>query len=368
MSSPASGSTLDGVSQLFTWNGGAWITDYILRIGSTGPGSSNLYNGPENTNTSATVNNLPLNGEKLYVRLWSLIGGSWKFIDYTYTAFTGTAAIINSPSGVGTFGGPSQLFQWSGGIGVTDYILRVGSTGPGSSNIYNGAETTALSATVSKLPINGETVNVRLYSLAGGEWLYNDYTYTAFTGIPAIINSPSAGGTLGGTSQAFTWNAGTAVTEYILRIGSTGVGSTNLYSGPETTAMSATVNNLPRNGETLYVSLWSLTGGEWLYNAYTYTAFTGTPATLNPLSTGGTLGGTSQLFTWNAGTGVTDYILRIGSTGAGSSNLYSGAETTAMSATVNNLPSNGETLYVTLFSLTGGEWLSNAYTFTAYTP
>jgi hypothetical protein len=180
MSSPSGGSTLGGVSQVFTWNGGAWITDYILRIGSTGPGSSNLYNGPENTNTSATVSNLPLNGETVYVRLFSLISGVWLYKDYTFTAFTGTAATLNPLSGGNTLAGVSQLFAWSNGVGVTKYELRIGSTGVGSSNLYNGPYTTNTSVTVTHLPTNGETVYVQLFSLTGGLWLSNNYTFTAY--------------------------------------------------------------------------------------------------------------------------------------------------------------------------------------------
>jgi len=33
---------------------------------------------------------------------------------------------------------------------------------------------------VPHLPVNGETVYVRLFSLTGGFWLYNDYTFTAY--------------------------------------------------------------------------------------------------------------------------------------------------------------------------------------------
>jgi hypothetical protein len=270
MNSPDGGSTFGGASQLFTWSTCVDATQYALRIGSTGPGSTNLYNGPYTTNLSATVNNLPHNGETVYVRLFSLVSGVWQHNDYTFTAFTGTAATLTGPTPGTRFSGPSQLLTWSNGVGVTQYVLRIGSTGVGSSNLYTGPYTTNTSATVSNLPLNGETVNVRLWSLTGGEWLYNDYTNTAFTGSPATLTYPNPG-PLSGASQLFTWSNGVGVTQYALRIGSTGAGSTNLYYGPGTTNTSTTVSNLPLNGETVNVRLWSLTGGEWLYNDYIYT-------------------------------------------------------------------------------------------------
>jgi len=33
-----------------------------------------------------------------------------------------------------------------------------------------------------------------------------------------------------------------------------------------------------------------------------------------------------------------------------------------LTTTANGLPTNGSTVYVTLYSLVGGQWLSNAYT------
>jgi hypothetical protein len=142
-------------------------------------GSTNLYNGLETTNLSATGNNLPLNGETIYVRLFSLSGGFWLFNDYTFNAFTATAATLNPISGGTTLSGASQLFSWTPGAGDTQYELRIGSTGVGSANLYNGPYTTNTSVTVTHLPTNGETIYVRLSSLAGGFWFYHDYTFTA---------------------------------------------------------------------------------------------------------------------------------------------------------------------------------------------
>jgi hypothetical protein len=71
-------------------------------------------------------------------------------------------------------------FTWSGGIGVTEYELWVGTTGVGSSNINYPGATTTTSETVSGLPSSGGgTVYVRLYSKINGAWQYHDYTYTA---------------------------------------------------------------------------------------------------------------------------------------------------------------------------------------------
>ena len=49
-------------------------------------------------------------------------------------------------------------------------------------------------------------------------------------------------------------------------------------------------------------------------------------------------------FTWTAAPGATGYYLRLGTT-AGANNIYGSGEITATSATVSNLPTNGETIY-----------------------
>ena len=44
----------------------------------------------DHSHLSRTVSGLPTNGSTIYVRLWSLIGSTWQFTDYTYTAVTVT--------------------------------------------------------------------------------------------------------------------------------------------------------------------------------------------------------------------------------------------------------------------------------------
>ena len=36
--------------------------------------------------------------------------------------------------------------------------------------------------------------------------------------------------------------------------------------------LGATATVLPTDGSTVYVTLWSLVGGQWYYNEYTYTS------------------------------------------------------------------------------------------------
>ncbi|MGB6159062.1 MAG: choice-of-anchor D domain-containing protein, partial [Acidobacteriaceae bacterium] len=80
------------------------------------------------------------------------------------------------------------------------------------------------------------------------------------------------------------------------------------------------------------------------------------------------LSGSSVTFTWSAGSGVAEYQLWIGSTGAGSQDLdvftEGAASGNTVSATATGLPTSGATLYVRLLSEISGNWQSTDYTYT----
>jgi 6-phosphogluconolactonase (cycloisomerase 2 family) len=272
LTSPTPGTALTSSSATFQWTAGTGVTQYVLGIGSTGVGSYNLFNSTPITATQASVTGLPTNGETLYARIYSWINGAWQFNDYIYTAAaTPVPAVLTSPTSGSTLTSSSATFQWTAGTGVTQYVLGIGSTGVGSSNLFNSTPITATQASVTGLPTNGETLYARLYSWINGAWQYHDYTYTA-AATPAVLTSPTPGTALTSSSVTFQWTAGTGVTQYVLGIGSTGVGSYNLYNSTPITATQASVTGLPTNGETLYARLYSLINGAWQYHDYTYTA------------------------------------------------------------------------------------------------
>ncbi len=367
MITPTTGSTL-GSSQAFTWSAGNGVSHYELWVGNTAVGSSNLYNSGSVTVTTETVNSLPSNGQPLYVRLYSLINGSWQSADYAYTASGAPiAASMSTPTPGSTLASTSQAFTWNPGNVATHFELWVGTTGVGSSNLYNSGNVTVTTETASGLPSNDSPVYVRLYSLINGAWQSADYTYTSSgTAVPASMSTPTPGSTLGSTSQAFTWTPGNNATHFELWVGSTGVGSSNVYNSGNVTVTTETVNGLPSNGQPLYVRLYSLINGGWQSADYTYTA-SGAPiaASMSSPTGGSTLGGASQAFTWNPGNTATHFELWVGSTGVGSSNVYNSGNVTVTTETVNGLPSNGQPLYVRLYSLINGAWQSADYTYTA---
>jgi hypothetical protein len=97
-------------------------------------------------------------------------------------------------------------------------------------------------------------------------------SFTFQPGIPkAVITSPTPGTTLFSSTTTFTWSAGSGVSQYYVHIGST-FAAADLYNQTQGTNHSVTMNGLPTDGRTLYVRLWSLIGGGWQFNDYTYAA------------------------------------------------------------------------------------------------
>jgi hypothetical protein len=266
LSSPTPGATFNNPSQTFTWTPAVGATSYALFLGSTGVGSTNLY-GKITTAATLTVNNIPVNGKTIYARLQTNFNGIVAHIDYTFTALS--PAALSTPTPGATLTASSQAFSWTPIAGTYNYTLWLGTTGVGSSDLYN-SHTTGGTLTASNLPTNGEKIYARLFTNFSGVSGYTDTTFTAVAA-PAALTSPTPGATFTSSSQAFTWAPVAGATSYALFLGSTGVGSSNLY-GKVTTATTLTAQYLPVNGETIYARLLTNYNGVWVHNDYTFTA------------------------------------------------------------------------------------------------
>jgi Fibronectin type III domain len=209
---------------------------------------------------------------------------------------------------------------------------------------------------------------------------------------PSVMLNPPPGSTFTSSSVTFTWSAGTATANFLI-VGSSLHGA-DIYNSGIVTVRSKTVNNIPADGRTIYVTLASQVNGSWSTKDYTYKAFnpsatltpaptpvptptpTGTPTpTATPTPTtgppvmlspppGSTFGSSSVTFTWSAGS-ATNYFLFVGSSLHGA-DIYNSGIVTVHSKTVNNIPTDGRTVYVTLGSLVNGSWTFNSYTYKAF--
>jgi len=277
-----------------------------------------------------------------------------------------TASLISPTQGT-VLGSSDVQFQWTSGVGVSDYQLNLSVVAPGKSDLYL-YKGTATSATAPTLPANGVTVFATLYSKINGVWQSNGYTYTeSGTATPATLTSPTPGlSTVLGTSNVeFQWSSGTGVSDYQLNLSAVAPGQSELYSY-KGTANSATAPTLPENGVTVYARLYSKINGVWQHNDFVYTeSGIPTPAALTSPTPGlSTILGTSSVaFQWNAGIGASDYQLNLSAIAPGDSELYL-YKGTALTTTAPNLPSNGATVYARLWSKINGTWVYNDYVYT----
>ena len=374
LSMPTPGTKLAGTNVTFSWTTGAGIAHYWFNLGTaaSGANSKNLYSGGSITTTSINIGGLPTNNETLYATLYSYYSGAWQPIVYTYSASGNGPAVLLTPTS-GTKLTASTVFTWTAGSGVTGYWLNIGTTASGANakNVYTSGPITTLSKTVTGIPTYGSTLYVTLYSDILGVYQPTVYTYTEFgSPVAAVLTTPTPSTKLASASVTFTWSPGGGVTNYWFNVGTadSGTGAKNLYAGVSTTLTSVNVTGLPTNGETIYATLYSYIAGVWQPTVYTYTSSgSPTPAALISPAPNSTLGGASVTFTWSPGSGVTHYWFNLGTgtSSAAAKNIYAGASTTATSVTVSGIPTNGVTIYATLYSYINGAWQPTVYSFKA---
>ena len=352
---PPPGSSITSYGVTFTWSAGGGVSEYRLKVG-TSLGGGQIYDASQGTNLTGTIFGVPASGT-LYVRLAYLSSGTWRSVDSTYiAASTGAGPQMTAPTPGSRLSASSVLFSWTAGSGVAEFRLKVGTT-LGGNQIYDASQGLGRSRLVGRIPTNGTTVYVRLAYLLGGTWQSRDYTYlAALAGARPEIASPVPGSTLTSHSVTFTWTSAPSVTEHRLKVGNT-LGGTQYYDKPHGTALSATVTNMPTDGSPVYVRLAAFQSGAWVSTDYLYTAATYAIPDITSPSPGSTLPPTRATFAWSAGTAVTEYRLKVG-TSPGGTDIHDASAGLTRTAAVVGLPPGGRQIYVRLAWVVGGVWKS----------
>jgi hypothetical protein len=94
----------------------------------------------------------------------------------SFTVGINQKAVMISPVNGSQLTSTTQTFTWTRVSGATEYWLYLGSI-PGGYNIFNQSTGTSTSRTATGLPSDGSMIYARLWTLYGGAWLYNDYSY-----------------------------------------------------------------------------------------------------------------------------------------------------------------------------------------------
>ncbi len=358
LTAPANNTTFFSTTEVFSWPAASGADQYWLDVGNS-LREGDIFGG-STTGTAITVQGIPCDGRKIYVQLWTHLNGVWKNPgEYSYTAVTSSCG-VTSPAEGSTLTSPAQVFSWGAVSGSDEYWLDVGSQ-VGSGN-YFGEAITGTSITVDSMPCDGRTIYVQLWPHIAGNWQPPQRTtYTAASGC-AALTSPANGAAFTSPSATFNWTAAAGADQYWLDVGNTqGVG--DIFGGA-TTSLSTTVSNLPCDGRTIYVQLWTHISGAWKNpGRYQFTAWNACGKLTTP-APGSTLTGSSLTFDWTAGTGVTAYWLDVG-TMVGQGNIFGANVGTATSQMVTGIPTTGQPIYVQLWSMIGGVWHLNRYMYAA---
>ena len=165
------------------------------------------------------------------------------------------------------------------------------------------------------------------------------------------ITDPFPQSTLTSDHQTFYWASnGANVAQWQLNVG-TSQGAYDIYDtgALDPGILGYTVFGLPTDGSTIYVRLYYKVNLFWLYRDFTYTAvkFQGDPQFTYP-QPGSTLKKDLQEFTWtDNGNNVEKYQLYAGSS-PGANDIFDYPMGTSTSVVLNQLPTDGRVVYVTL--------------------
>jgi len=369
LTGPVPGSTLSSGTANFVWiDNGASVTDWQLYVGTT-QGTSNLFNsGVLSAGTrSLMVDNLPVDGSTLHVRLRYRIDGSWSQRDVTYTA--DRQAQIVAPANH-QLTSDSAAFQWTAnGLNVSQWRLEIGSN-PGADDLHQSGVLAGatLSRTVNNLPVDGRVLYVRLSYQINAVWASVDSTYTA-VGDPVIV-APAPGGILPGFAAVFEIDPkGTAIEYWQIYAGSTqGAYDHFRSSNVGGATLSMNVSNLPTDGSTVWIRLRYRINLTWYERDFQYTASSvpGGPTFTNPVP-GSTLSGFATQFTYTGDGGDIEYWrIEAGSTqGAYDHFRSSNVSGTTLSMNVSNLPTDGSTVWIRLNYRINLTWYERDFQYTA---
>ncbi|MGH1489430.1 MAG: peptidoglycan-binding domain-containing protein [Acidimicrobiales bacterium] len=187
------------------------------------------------------------------------------------------------------------------------------------------------------------------------------------------ITTPSAGATLRGSIQVFTWDLeGLSIESSFLYIGSsrgrTQYGSRYTGNTSQPSFGETSFGGLPTDGSTVFVRLWYKTDGIWRFFDEQYTAATSAnlPTIIEP-APGQPLTGATQTFSWSFDDlAVVDSWLYVGATIGGSdyAAMPTGTETSAL---VSGLPTDQSTVNLRLYFKAAGIWYNIDAAFDAAT-
>ncbi len=347
---PADGTTNADPSQPIQWTTVGNAQAYVVWIGTT-PGAADVLGTNELSQTSYQPANLPAN-QTLYARMWTEVGGSWRYVDSTFTAET-LAAILTSPVAGATSVSPWEVAQWTAIPNAQAYVLWIG-TAQGAGDIVGTSELQGTSYQPATLPAN-RTLYARMWTEVGGTWRFADSTF--ITAPLSTLVTPAAGAVNVNVTQPLQWTSVPAAQAYVLWVG-TAVGGHDVVATYEVQGTSYQASLPP--SRTLYARVWTEVGGIWRYVDSTFT--TAPVATLVAPANGATGVSATPVVQWTPVAGAQAYVLWVGTT-VGANNVIETKELQVTAYQPSTLLPANRMLYARMWTELGGVWRAVDSTF-----
>lgn len=369
---PIAGTTFSSNVATFTWTDVA-AEKYQIRVGSE-PGGQDIKLVNKSAGvTQATISNLPIDGSPVYVTIWTKKDGIWRqsqSVAFTSHSDANLVATLVSPSAGTSFSSNVATFIWTN-VGADNYQIRVGSEPGGRDIRVLNRRAGATQAKVRNLPIDGSPVYVTIWTKKYGTWRQSDsvaFTSHYDANLVATLTSPSAGTIFSSNVATFRWTD-VGAGRYQIRVGSQPGGRDIRVLNRRAGATQAKIRNLPLDGSTVYVTIWTKKYGRWRQSepvAFTSHSDANLRANLTSPSAGTSFSSNVATFIWTD-VGAVRYQMRLGSQPGGRDIKLVNKPAGVTQATIGNLPIDGSPVYVTMWTKKYGRWRqSESVAFTSH--
>jgi hypothetical protein len=361
--SPKNGTFLKHRSITFQWTVGYKNTEFWLSIGRK-PGTRDIFHEQLRPNQPITIDDIPQEGGFIYARIWAKTDDQWNFKDYTYATLRNTRfdtnpsspRLIISPKNKSILKELPIKFQLAQVSNASRYILNIGTT-PGGSDLFHFSTKDDLSIIINDLDLGSDRIYAQLLVKANGRWIKDDLEYlTEKSNVDvAALTSPDLDDVLS-TSAIFEWTPSQEDSQYRLSIG-TAKGEKNIFYQEFDQAAHALVDGIPCEGNVVFVRLESKINDSWYYEDYIFNTkrLDLAPALMVLPPPGSTIKTSNVEFQWDRGDIFATYRIDIGSK-KGAKDIFSEYLGSKNWINVQNIPENGNPIYVRLWSRIDDAW------------
>ena len=174
------------------------------------------------------------------------------------------------------------------------------------------------------------------------------------------IVSPSAGSTLTGSAQTFTWTVDSEDIERVwMYVGTTEGGFDIANSGNISEYTELDVIGIPVDGSTIHTRFWYYSASKWSYVDSSYTAaeldIDVSAPTMDSPANSSELPGASVDFKWSDNNTLVNYWWLYLGTTKGGKDIYNSGRQTRTSITVDELPTDGSSVHARLWFRTAAD-------------